>query len=197
MMLVAAACAPPAIVKRVDAVFPANVERYSDNSTFDAKVRVALNPDGSVRAVSIARTAGIAQFDAAALEAVKQWKFAPPAPGCEAESTAVVSVPFSGLLLGPSYDPCSHDVLALDTVTPEYPDSARNLDRRERGVQILVTVAANGSVTGTSITASSGVQAMDAAALTAAKAAIYAPKYSACRPVDGEYTFRATFDPNP
>jgi TonB family protein len=63
--------------------------------------------------------------------------------------------------------------------------------------EMLVTVAANGSVKSVSVTKSSGYLDFDMAAVRAAKASTFAPKVVDCKPQDGTATFRASLAPNP
>ncbi|HEV3091259.1 MAG TPA: M56 family metallopeptidase [Candidatus Cybelea sp.] len=63
-------------------------------------------------------------------------------------------------------------------------------------VDVVVTIAANGHVTGTKILTSSGNAAIDAAIVKAARESTYSPKMVKCQPVAGWYDFHVEFKPN-
>lgn len=193
-MLFAATCTPPAIIKSVPPAFPSNVIPDPHGGTLNAGVRVVFSSDGSVSSAEIAQTTGIPAFDASAVNAVKQWKFAPPTPGCTADPANVASVTYAGVPLPPgSYDPCSHDAFILNQVTPDYPDSARHLGLGRATVILLVDLDADGHLENMSLTRSSGNMAFDQAARDAAQASVYAPKQMNCQPVAGAVPFKALF----
>jgi TonB family protein len=193
-MLIAAACTPPAVIRRIDAAFPAGVYPNPKGPTIDAGVRVVLAPDGTVTGAQIVHTSGIPSFDARAVSTAERWQFAPPAPSCGDDAANVVQIPFPHAPL-PSvpYDPCAHDVLALTQVVPEYPDVARSMGLGRRDVTVLVDVDGNGQPTAMKVIQSSGNMAMDAAAERAAGLSTYSPKFAGCKPVAGQYRFRVTY----
>jgi TonB family protein len=63
-------------------------------------------------------------------------------------------------------------------------------------VNVAVTIASNGLVTGAKVLYSSGYPAMDQAVVTAARQSTYSPKIVSCAPVTGSYIFTAEFAPN-
>jgi TonB family protein len=84
----------------------------------------------------------------------------------------------------------------VNTVTPEYPDSAREQGLGEVQVTVIVTISPTGSLVNATMGQGSGNMAMDQAALSAARQSTYAPKIVNCQPVEGTYNFKVTFDPN-
>jgi TonB family protein len=64
------------------------------------------------------------------------------------------------------------------------------------GATIVVTVAPTGKVVHASTLKSSGNAQIDQAVLEAAQRGKYAPKLVNCKPVESNYLFHATFDPN-
>ncbi|MBV8345319.1 MAG: TonB family protein [Candidatus Eremiobacteraeota bacterium] len=64
-------------------------------------------------------------------------------------------------------------------------------------VTVAVTIASNGRVVRTSVLHSSGDATVDAAVVTAARTSTYSPKIVNCTPVEGQYVFRADFEPSP
>jgi TonB family protein len=196
-VLLAAACTPPAVIKRAEPAYPRDARQNPDGMPLTAKLRVVLKPDGTVSAASITGTTGILQFDTSAIEAVKNWLFSPTRTGCAGDEDNVVTVtfPHGPLPQGP-YDPCAHDALVMKQVTPEFPFSARNLDRRPRQVRVQVAIDSNGDLLSASIVQSSGIKALDDASIEAARASTYSPKFVNCMPVSATYTFLVTFDPN-
>jgi TonB family protein len=81
----------------------------------------------------------------------------------------------------------------IDTVAPEYPDSARDLQLGDVTVMVEVTLGLQGQVIDAKVTQSSNDAAIDQAALRSARESTYAPKIVGCSPVSGSYLFRADF----
>lgn len=92
--------------------------------------------------------------------------------------------------------PCNRPVAVLGFVTPDYPDAARDLHLGERTALIDVLVNANGKVAQERIQQSSGNSALDQASIAAAYQTTYSPKVVDCKPVEGHYLFKVTFDPS-
>jgi|SRR5579884_765453 len=88
------------------------------------------------------------------------------------------------------------DAQAVNAVTPEYPDSAREQGLGEVQVTVVVTISPTGQLVNATMGQGSGNMAMDQAALAAARQSTYAPKIVNCQPVEGTYNFKVTFDPN-
>jgi TonB family protein len=57
-------------------------------------------------------------------------------------------------------------------------------------------VGPSGNLVGTKIYKSSNNMAIDQAALRAARQSTYSPKLVNCQPVEGDYLFRADFQPD-
>ncbi len=88
------------------------------------------------------------------------------------------------------------DATAVQAVTPDYPDQAREEGLGEVQVTVIVTIAPSGSLENAAIGQGSGNMSIDQAALSAARQSTYAPKIVNCQPVEGTYNFKVTFDPN-
>jgi TonB family protein len=81
-------------------------------------------------------------------------------------------------------------------VAPDYPDSARDLGLGAVTVLVQVTVGPTGNLLGEKVYQSSNNMAIDQAALRAARQSSYAPKLVNCQPTQGDYIFRAEFQPD-
>jgi len=88
------------------------------------------------------------------------------------------------------------DATAVQAVTPDYPDQAREQGLGEVQVTVIVTISPSGSLVNATIGQGSGNMSIDQAALSAARQSTYAPKIVNCQPVEGTYNFKVTFDPN-
>lgn len=88
------------------------------------------------------------------------------------------------------------DATAVNPMTPDYPDSAREMGLGEVQVAVEVTIGPSGNLMDAKIAQSSNNMAIDQAALSAARGSTYAPKIVNCQPVVGTYLFKVTFDPN-
>lgn len=88
------------------------------------------------------------------------------------------------------------DATVVQQSQPDYPDSARELGLGTVTVSIEVTIAPSGSLETATVSQSSNNAALDNAAVAAAKQSTYAPKIVNCTPVEGQYLFKVTFDPN-
>jgi TonB family protein len=88
------------------------------------------------------------------------------------------------------------DATATNPVTPDYPDSAREMGLGEVQVTVEVTIGPSGNLQDAKIAQSGNNMAIDQAALSAARQSTYAPKIVNCQPVVGTYLFKVTFDPN-
>lgn len=88
------------------------------------------------------------------------------------------------------------DATATNPVTPDYPDSAREMGLGEVQVTVQVTIGPSGNLVDAKIAQSGNNMAIDQAALSAARQSTYAPKIVNCQPVVGTYLFKVTFDPN-
>jgi len=80
---------------------------------------------------------------------------------------------------------------AIDPVSPSIPDEAAGAS----GVaQVQVTLSPNGNVERTEIFRSTGIFALDRAALSAARMTTYRPEIRDCVPIGGSYLFTVTFE---
>jgi TonB family protein len=85
------------------------------------------------------------------------------------------------------------EATASNAVTPDYPDSARELGLGDVTVMVEVTVGPTGALEAASVERSGGNMAIDQAALRAARESTYLPKIVNCAPTSGTYLFRADF----
>lgn len=90
----------------------------------------------------------------------------------------------------------SKEATMVNGVTPEYPDSAKEQNLGPVTVVVKITLSASASVIDASIIQSSSNNAIDRAALSAARQSSYSPKLENCAPVSGSYSFKANFDPS-
>jgi protein TonB len=73
--------------------YPAASRRAGEQGTVTLRVRVAV--DGSASRVTVEKSSGSPHLDAAALEAVKAWRFTPARRGADAvESWMLVPIVF-------------------------------------------------------------------------------------------------------
>jgi TonB family protein len=84
----------------------------------------------------------------------------------------------------------------IDPMSPNYPDSVRDLGLGAVSVLVQVTIDAQGRLLDAKIYQSSNNAAIDQSALRAARQTTYAPRIANCAPVDGTYIFHADFSPN-
>jgi TonB family protein len=92
---------------------------------------------------------------------------------------------------------CFRDATVSKSVQPSIEGLDGDFLDHKLTTDIKVLVGADGSIKGTSILNSSGYRGFDLAAQRAARASTYLPKLVNCKPVDGEYTFRANLTPMP
>lgn len=81
---------------------------------------------------------------------------------------------------------------AIDAISPDTPQAAQEAGAIGT-VQVEVSLAASGAVTSVAVLRSAGFAPLDNAALRAARQSTYAPEVRDCRPVAGDYVFRADF----
>ena len=86
------------------------------------------------------------------------------------------------------------DAKVVTAAPPEIPHSAGPL---QGFVNVLVTIAPNGTVSKATVQHSSGHSQVDTAVLNAAKASTYSAARQNCAPVTGTYLFHAEFAPQP
>jgi protein TonB len=124
----------------------------------------------------------------------------PAAPISAGDGDSLVSAPIAGptavaTATAPACAVPNAEARVRDAVSPDYPDSARELGLGEVSVLVRVTIGTNGGLIDAAIAQSSGNAAIDDAALRAARASTYAAKIVDCAPVQGAYIFDATFTP--
>jgi TonB family protein len=88
------------------------------------------------------------------------------------------------------------EATVTNPVQPDYPESARDLGLGAVTVEVEVTVGPSGNLVNAKIYKSSSNMAIDQAALRAARQSNYAPKLIDCSPTEGDYLFRADFQPD-
>ena len=88
------------------------------------------------------------------------------------------------------------EATAVNSVPPDYPDSAKDLGLGEVTVLIKVTVGANNQLIDASVYQSGHNMAMDQSALRAARQTTYSAKIVNCVPVQDSYIFHADFSPD-
>lgn len=95
----------------------------------------------------------------------------------------------------PTQCPANQDATIKDAMSPDYPNSARDLASGPVTSVIDVTISPTGAVLGVRVASSSGNADIDVSALVAAVKSKYAPKIFDCRGVVGHYIFRVEFNP--
>jgi protein TonB len=131
-------------------------------------------------------------------------KYVPPKTGSQngvpqGQGTAPPAPPAPSAPAGTPKPACRtpyQDATAVQAVTPDYPDAAREQGLGEVQVTVIVTISPSGSLVNATIGQGSGNMSIDQAALSAARQSTYAPKIVNCQPVEGTYNFKVTFDPN-
>ncbi len=88
------------------------------------------------------------------------------------------------------------DATAVQAVTPDYPEAAREQGLGQVEVNVIVTLSASGAPIGVTLQNSSGNMSIDQAAKQAAMGSTYAPKIVNCQKVQSQYIYKVTFDPN-
>jgi TonB family protein len=94
----------------------------------------------------------------------------------------------------PACATADEQAVVTNVATPEYPESARDLQLGPVSVLVKVTLDGRGDLQDASIQQSSGNSAIDAAAMRAARDSSYAPRIVNCVDVPGAYIFRADFN---
>jgi len=80
-------------------------------------------------------------------------------------------------------------------VQPHFPFAPQSLVGELYTAQIEVAVGQNDAILGAWVYKSTGIPALDASALSAARASSYASPISYCQKAEGDYLFRADFQP--
>lgn len=91
---------------------------------------------------------------------------------------------------------CNRFAAVTAPAAPVFPDSARSKLSAPVSAVVNVTVAADGTAVGATITKSSKIDAIDNAAIKAALSSTYSPEMRNCKAVSGHYLFRAEFNPD-
>ncbi len=92
--------------------------------------------------------------------------------------------------------PCNRDATVSAQVSPDYPESARELGLGISTVLIRVYLNPKGTIAALRVFNSSGNVDLDQAALRAAAQSTYLPRVKNCKPAFGVYLFKVTFDHN-
>jgi periplasmic protein TonB len=116
--------------------------------------------------------------------------------GAPGSGTSPVSDATTGTATEPACSNPNQEASVLDSMSPSYPDSARDLGLQTVSVFVQVTIDAQGRLVDARIYRSSNNAAIDQEALRAARGSKYAPKIVNCAPVEGTYLFHADFEPN-
>jgi protein TonB len=90
----------------------------------------------------------------------------------------------------------NQEATVTNPMSPDYPDSARDLGLGPVIVLVEVTIGPSGALVDATVSQKSGNMAIDQAALRAARQSQYSPKLVNCVPTTGSYIFKADFDPN-
>lgn len=212
-------CAAHALTTMVSPAWPYG---YAARRPLEADVRLTIAANGETVAERLARSTGIDAFDAAAVRAAKASAFPPDLQNCvpirndllykvtffeDAFGANRVLSSYSWLPAAPDAAPspqpsvapapCNRDAAVDVQATPQYPDSARLAHVQGAHTTLLmIDVSSAGKVAGAHIVQSSGVPALDRAALAAAEQSTYFPKMVKCKAVKGRYMFRVTFSSN-
>jgi TonB family protein len=158
----------------------------------EATVAVTVDNKGQVVTAKIVQSAGEADLDAAALDSARTSTYAPATQNCKpVGETFGITIGFQ-----PNDYACNHDAYVVSQGSPPMPDDVTGAKPGKATAIVRVIVAANGTVSGTTLTASTGNPNLDATALQAARQSTYSPKVVDCRAVAGDYIFKVTFDPN-
>lgn len=88
---------------------------------------------------------------------------------------------------------CFKDASVLTEVAPAFPASERGVFHGTATAYVEVSLDPAGKIAAAKIFRSSGVQALDDAALRAASQSTFSPKISGCKAVPGDYLFKVTF----
>ena len=90
----------------------------------------------------------------------------------------------------------NQEASVINAMSPDYPESVRDLGLGRVSVLVQVTIDAEGRLVDAKIFQSSNNAAIDQSALRAARQTTYAPRIANCAPVEGTYIFHADFEPN-
>ncbi len=137
-----------------------------------------------------------------------QAKYVPPKTGSEngvpsgegtakpGPVTATAGPPASTPTPKPACANPMQEATATQSVTPDYPENAREQGLGRVEVNVVVSLSASGAPTSATVQNTSGNMEMDRAARQAAMQSTYSPKVVNCQPVPSQYIYHITFDPN-
>jgi TonB family protein len=109
--------------------------------------------------------------------------------------TMLTAFILSAIVVGAaSPDACTRYATVTTMVPPDFPASALPMANGPTLTEVMVSLDASGRVTAEQVIQSSGVLALDQAALRAARESKYAPRMVDCKPVAGRYLFKVTFN---
>ncbi len=184
-------CNHPALAKHIaEPKAPASAYGDIKGAQAVARVQVWTNENGRPTDARVIASTGNAALDQAAVSAAKASTFYPAAAACGTiPSTFAIQMTFEKTDYA-----CNHEAQIITQVVPEYPPRSNRFGFFPRNQAIVrVHLDATGKVLGVAMAFSSGVAVLDSAAMEAAKASTYEPKYAGCKPVPGDYLYRITF----
>lgn len=204
----------PSVIKQANLNVPKAVsDRISGSHT--ATVAVTLDAAGRVTAASIYQSSGYPELDQAAIDAAKHSTYAPGATNCAASGgTFAVEFDYDGnTTVAPDKD-CPREARVFTVARPDGAVIRYSGISSPVVVAVVLTIAPDGQLVDARIAQSSGVMALDQAALDAARRSTYEPKMEAlpvrrqagtagsvtnagvvCHAVTGKYYFKVTFRP--
>lgn len=151
-----------------------------------AAVVAIVDDKGHVIGTNIDVSSGSADYDRAALTAMRAWTFLPAAAGCQSlpgESEFTVGGNDATFA-----DPCNHEAQATKLFTPELPDVMQKAQVPVHG-EAIVFLDQFGELTKIQVSRSTGNAGLDERLKRAAMASNYLPKVKGCMPVPGTYLF--------
>lgn len=189
-------CAVPTrsvtIAQRVDPAIPANTPPASADQTV---VRVTVGPDGSVMGASVEKSSGNPTLDQAVLTAAKATAYSPRLENCQPVMGSFTYAWKFGTQSAASGNSksCDRDGSIASSAHAVLPADV-HLQQAATAL-VKVTIGENGQLVDAKIQQSSGNNAVDQAALDAAKRSTYAPKFVSCKAVVASYIYKMVFNP--
>jgi TonB family protein len=159
-------------------------------------VSVNLDADGKPTSATISRSSGNAAVDQEALTLAHQSTYAPPIVDCVTtpgtyKFFAVIDPATLGQPVRLCGDPDQEAVVTRAAAPLAPPSAGKRLF--PVAVLVIVTIAPSGNLANARIFKTSGNEAIDEAALDAARRSQFAPKYTNCKPTTGSYILREEF----
>jgi len=182
-----------ALIQQVDPKLPAGAQV---NQAVPVIVQVTISPEGDVLGASIAQSSGNTELDQAVLNAAKASSYQPKVSNCNptvgtyqfrwrfTPSNAAVQ----------AANTCNRDGLVSNAARPAFP-AGLHLEQPAATI-VRVTIGTTGEVVDAKVEQSSGVPALDEAAVDAAKHSSFLPKMVSCKAVVASYTYKVVFNPH-